>query len=84
MEQTYYIIILGALLFEFILSTLSSVLNMKNISKVLPDGFQDYYDEEKYVKSQLYLQDKTKLGLLSSTFSLLLILLLFILGYLEG
>ena len=80
MEQTYYIIILGALLFEFILSTLSSVLNMKSISKVVPDGFQDYYDEEKYAKSQLYLQDKTKLGLISSTFSLLLILSVIYLG----
>ena len=74
MEQAYYFIIIGALLFEFILSTLSSILNMKSISKVVPDGFQDYYDEEKYAKSQLYLQDKTKLGLFSSTFSLLLIL----------
>ena len=80
MEQTYYIIILGALLFEFILSTLSSVLNMKSISKVVPDGFQDYYDEEKYAKSQLYLQDKTKLGLMSSTFSLVLILLVIYFG----
>ena len=80
MEQTYYIIIIGALLFEFILSTLSSVLNMKSISKVVPDGFQDYYDEEKYAKSQLYLQDKTKLGLISSTFSLLLILLVIYFG----
>ena len=74
MEQAYYFIIIGALLFEFILSTLSSILNMKSISKVVPDGFQDYYDEEKYAKSQLYLQDKTKLGLFSSAFSLLLIL----------
>ena len=80
MEQTYYIIIIGALLFEFILSTLSSVLNMKSISKVVPDGFQDYYDEEKYAKSQLYLQDKTKLGLISGTFSLLLILLVIYFG----
>ena len=74
MEQAYFFIIIGALLFEFILSTLSSILNMKSISKVVPDGFQDYYDEKKYAKSQLYLQDKTKLGLFSSTFSLLLIL----------
>ena len=75
MEQTYYLIIIGALLFEFILSTLSSILNVRSISKVVPDGFQDYYDKGKYAQSQLYLQDKTKLGLLSSTFSLLLILI---------
>ena len=75
MEQIYYFIIVGALLFEFCLSTISSILNMKNISKVVPNGFQDYYDEEKYAKSQSYLEDKTKLGLFSSSFSLLLILI---------
>ena len=74
MEQIYYFIIIGALIFEFGLSTLSSLLNMTSISKVVPDGFQDYYNEEKYVKSQLYLKDKTKLGLFSSTLSLILIL----------
>ncbi|MBI87142.1 MAG: peptidase M48, partial [Candidatus Marinimicrobia bacterium] len=74
MEQTYFLIILGALLFEYGLSTISSLLNMTSISKVVPDGFQDYYNEEKYVKSQLYLKDKTKLGLFSSTLSLILIL----------
>ena len=74
MEQTYYFIIIGALIFEFGLSTLSSVLNMMSISKVVPDGFQEYYNEEKYVKSQLYLKDKTKLGLFSSTLSIILIL----------
>ena len=76
MEQTYYFIIIGALIFEFTLSTFSSILNMRSITKIVPEGFQDYYDEEKYAKSQLYLQDKTKLGLLSSIFSLLLILII--------
>ncbi len=74
MEQTYQFIIIGALLFEYGLSTISSLLNMKSISKIVPDGFQNYYDEDKYVKSQSYLQDKTKLGLFSSTLSLILIL----------
>ncbi len=75
MEQTYQFIIIGALLFEYGLSTISSLLNMKSISKIIPDGFQDYYNEDKYAKSQLYLRDKTKLGLFSSTFSLILILI---------
>ena len=74
MEQTYYLIIISALIFEFGLSTLSSLLNMRSISKIVPDGFQDYYNEDKYAKSQSYLQEKTKLGLFSSTLSLILIL----------
>ena len=74
MEQIYYLIIIGALLLEYCLSTTSSILNMKSISKTVPNGFQDYYDEDKYAKSQSYLKDKTKLGLFSNTFGLLLII----------
>ena len=75
MEQTYYLIIIGALILEYILSTVSSVLNMNSITEDVPDGFQDHYDEEKYAKSQAYLKDNTRFGLLSSTFSLGLMLI---------
>ena len=56
MEQTYYLIIIGALLVEYALSTISSVFNMKSITEKIPDGFQEYYDEEKYSSSQSYLR----------------------------
>ena len=80
MEQIYYFIIIGALLVEYLLSTISSILNMNSISENVPDGFEDYYDEEKYAKSQAYLKDKTQLGLLSSTFSLFLTLVVIYMG----
>ena len=75
MEQTFYFIIIGAIIFEYVLSTLSSVLNMNSIDERIPEGFENYYDKKKYAKSQLYLKDKTMFGLLSSTFSLILILI---------
>ena len=75
MEQTYYLIIIGALIVEYLLSTISSVLNMNSITKTVPDGFQEFYDNEKYSKSQEYLKDKTKLGLYSGAFSLILTLI---------
>ena len=75
MEQTYYFIIIGALIVEYLLSTISSVLNMNSITATIPDGFQEFYDDKKYSKSQEYLKDKTKLGLYSSTFSLILTLI---------
>ena len=75
MEQTYYFIIIGALIVEYLLSTISSVLNMNSITSTIPDGFQEFYDDKKYSKSQQYLKDKTKLGLYSSTFSLILTLI---------
>jgi len=70
MEQTYYLIIMGALLFEYTLSTISSILNMNSITEKVPDGFQDHYNDEKYAKSQAYLRDNTRFGLISGTFSL--------------
>ena len=75
MEQTYYLIIIGALILEYFLSTVSSVLNMNSVSEDVPNGFQDHYDEGKYVKSQAYLKDNTRFGLFSSTFSLALTLI---------
>tara|TARA_B100000424_G_C22902462_1_gene480013 strand:+ start:67 stop:1302 length:1236 start_codon:yes stop_codon:yes gene_type:complete len=75
MEQTYYFIIIGALIVEYLLSAISSVLNMNSITSTIPDGFQEFYDDKKYSKSQEYLKDKTKLGLYSSTFSLILTLI---------
>ena len=75
MEQTYYLIIIGALILEYLLSTVSSVLNMNSVSEDVPNGFQDHYDEDKYAKSQAYLKDNTRFGLFSSTFSLALTLI---------
>ena len=56
MEQTYYYIIIGALLGEYLLSTISSILNMGSISPEIPNEFQDVYDGEKYASSQDYLK----------------------------
>ena len=73
MEQTYYLIIMGALILEYVLSTTSAVLNMNSITEAVPDGFHEYYDQEKYAKSQAYLKDKTRFGLISGLFSLELV-----------
>jgi STE24 endopeptidase len=74
MEQTYYLIIIFALAVEYLLSTVSSILDMGNIVEEVPADFQDVYDSEKYARSQSYLRDRTRFGIFSSTFSLLLIL----------
>ena len=66
---------MGALIVEYVLSTTSSVLNMNSITKAVPDGFHEYYDQEKYAKSQAYLRDKTRFGLISGLFSLIITLI---------
>ncbi|MBT3590317.1 MAG: M48 family metallopeptidase [Candidatus Marinimicrobia bacterium] len=74
MEQTFYIIIMSALIGEYLLSTTSSILNMRNISPNIPDEFKDVYDEEKYKKSQDYLKINTRFGLGTGAFGLILIM----------
>jgi STE24 endopeptidase len=74
MEQTFYFIIIGALLGEYILSTVSAILNMNSITDEVPANFSDVYDTKKYADSQAYLRARTRFGILSSTFGLIVIL----------
>ena len=70
MEATYYYIIVGALLIDYLLSTVSGILNMNSITEDVPIEFQEHYDKDKYAKSQSYLREKTRFGIFSGTFSL--------------
>ena len=80
MEQTFYYIVIGALIVEYLLSTISAILNVNSITEELPSQFIDVYDREKYARSQAYLKAKTRFGLLSSTFGLSFILVVIHLG----
>jgi STE24 endopeptidase len=68
------IIILAAIVVEFTLEIISNRLNMKSLSKELPDEFAGVYDEETYAKSQEYTRVRTKFGFITGTFDLLLLL----------
>lgn len=68
------LIILIAVIVDYILNTVADYLNVKGIQKTLPDAFKNMYDEEKYKKAQEYLNVNTRFGFVSSTFSLLLLL----------
>ena len=75
----YFYIIIGMILFEYILSLLVDILNVKSLNPNLPDEFKDVYDKDKYKKSQNYTKSNTKFSFLTSSFSLL-ISLYFIFG----
>ena len=72
MEQIYYFIIISALMGEYLLSTVSAVLNMNSITEDVPEQFRDVYDSEEYARSQAYLRTKTRFSLFQehSVFSL--------------
>jgi len=70
----YAIIILVTIAIDFILDTTSNYLNLKSLSKKLPDEFEGVYDEETYAKSQEYTKVRTKFGFLTGGFDLALVL----------
>ena len=80
MENIYYYIIISAIVFEYVISSVSSFLDLGNINPDIPDHFKKAYDKKKYAKSQEYLKTKTKFSLVSSTFSIVLIFLVIHLG----
>src|SRR5690554_2775359 len=70
----YAIIILAAILADFILDIISNYLNLKALSGKLPTEFEGVYDEEAYAKSQQYTRVQTKFGFVTGAFNLLLLL----------
>jgi STE24 endopeptidase len=75
MENLYYYIIIFAIIIEYLLSSISSILDIKNITRTIPSDFKKAYDQEKYILSQDYLKARTSFGLFSSSFSLILIMI---------
>ena len=67
-------VVLVALVGEYLLSILSSVLNLRALSPTLPDEFSGVFDETQYEKSQDYTRVRTQFGLLRSTVNLLILL----------
>lgn len=80
-EMIYYTIIVFILLGYF-LDRVLSWLNVKNWKEEIPDEMKDFYDADKYKKARNYELSSNKFALISSTFSLILILaVLFIDGF---
>ena len=75
----YFIIIIGVIIFEYLLSFVVKILNIKALNPNLPEEFKDTFDQDKYKKSQEYTKTNTNFSFITSSFSLI-ISLSFILG----
>lgn len=73
--NTLAIIILLAIMFDFILHGLADYLNLKMLRMDLPEAFSGVYDPDRYRWSQQYLRVNTRFGRLSSTFDVAVILI---------
>ncbi|MGQ8338769.1 M48 family metallopeptidase [Sunxiuqinia sp. A32] len=80
MAEILFWIIIGILIFDFVLERFLDYLNTTRWSDQLPDEVKGIYDEEKYRKQQAYSKTNHRFGMLTSSFSFVLILLMFFLG----
>lgn len=78
----YLIIILVILIGKYFLDLTIELLNLRHFNPELPPEFTDCYDADKYRKSQAYLKENTRLGLIaSSVFTPLLIAFILLGGF---
>lgn len=80
MANTILYIIIGIILFEFILSKYLDFLNDKNWSSKMPKELEGLYDDKEYKKSQEYDKANGKVGNISSIISTILTLSLLYFG----
>ena len=72
--NVYALIVLVALLAEYVLSLVASLLNLRSLSPELPEEFRGVHDPGTYARSQEYTRMRTRFSLVSSTFSLAILL----------
>lgn len=76
----YVVIIVSALLIDFILSFIADYLNLRHLSGDLPGEFEGVYDADRYRKSQDYTRVNTRFGLVSAAFGLTVTLVFWFAG----
>ena len=80
MAQILFILILIILVADFALERYLAFLNIKMSGNELPVLLRDIYDPEKYARQQDYFRTNSRFGMLTSTFSFLLIIAMFSFG----
>ncbi len=80
MYNTVFYLIIGVLVFGYVLDLLLDWLNLRHTVITLPPELEGIFEEEEYRKSQLYKRDNTRFSFLTATLSLLLMGVVFFLG----
>ena len=80
-EKTIVILVLGVLIFDFLLDLLLNFLNEKSSNKPIPEELNGVYDDEKYQKSQDYQNTTGRFGKISGALSLIVMVVAIGLGW---
>ena len=75
--NTVFVVMIGVLVFGYLLERLLNALNLKHTVTELPEELKGIFDEEEYRKSQLYKRDNTRFSFVTSTLSTAVILVVF-------
>jgi STE24 endopeptidase len=74
MHDYIFIAILLILVFDFLFENYLEFLNISRMGKKLPKELEGIYDKEKYARQQSYQKENHRFGMVSGTFSFLLVL----------
>jgi STE24 endopeptidase len=77
-HEILFWIIIGILVLDFLFEKYLGYLNSTSMSDTIPEAVKGIYDEEKYKKQQAYQRENQKFGLLTSSFSMVLTLCMFL------
>ena len=72
--NTFFFIILFALLIEYAVSVVANLLNLKSLKSDPPPALEGVYQPEEYRKAQEYIRTNTRFDVVTDTFSLLVLL----------
>ncbi|NWH03894.1 M48 family metallopeptidase [Desulfobacter latus] len=79
-DSTITNIVLVTLIVDFTMNYVADRLNIGSLTTHLPEKFSDVYDRKRYEQSQHYLKATTRLGTITSTIDLGILLLFWFLG----
>ncbi|MBE9518842.1 MAG: M48 family metallopeptidase [Bacteroidetes bacterium] len=80
MYNTVFVLLIGVLVFGYVLERILDRLNLSHTLPVLPAELADIFDPEEYKRSQLYKRDNTRFSFFTSSAGLVVMLLFFFFG----
>lgn len=80
-EQTIFIALMVIVVLDFALERVLQLLNNKSSKKPIPAELEGIYDQEKYERSQAYQRATSKFGMLTASFSFLLLVSALVFGW---
>ncbi len=78
MHEILFWIIIGILVLDFLFEKYLDYLNTTKWSDTIPEEVKGIYDEEKYKKQQAYQKENHRFGMLTSSFSMVITLSMFL------